>query len=171
MVVWFTGMSGSGKSTLSKKLVKDLKQREKNIWHLDGDEIRSKVDYKNDFSNQSIKKNSLRIIELCNENINLYDYIIVSIIAPFEETRKYARKILGDNYKEIYVKTSLNELISRDTKGLYKKALSGELKNLIGLDPKTPYEIPENPNLTIDTDIETEHQSFNKIQTLIYEKK
>jgi len=143
---------------------------DQNVLLVDGDTIRSTVHNDFDFSPESIKKNSHRIIDLCKEKIAFYDYIIVSVIAPFEETREYARRILGDNYKEIYVKASLNELVRRDTKGLYKKALIGKLKNLIGFDPKTPYETPENPNLTIDTDIETEDQSFNKIQTLIYEK-
>jgi len=70
---------------------------------------------------------------------------------------------LGDNYIEIFVKASLKELVRRDTKGLYKKALNGELENMIGVDPNTPYQIPENPNLIIDTDIQNEAQSFKKI--------
>ena len=78
-------------------------------------------------------------------------------------TRKYARKLLGNCYMEIYVKASIKELVKRDTKGLYKKAISGELNNLIGVDPNTPYQIPVNPNLIIDTDVQTEGQSFKKI--------
>ena len=73
MVIWFTGMSGSGKSTLSKKLIKFLEKNNKTLLHLDGDEIRSKVEYKNDFSFQSIKQNSLEIIKECKKNIDLYD--------------------------------------------------------------------------------------------------
>jgi adenylyl-sulfate kinase len=162
-VVWFTGLSGSGKSTLSEMLISHLKKRGENLLILDGDKIRSTVHNDFDFSPEKIKKNSNLIINLCKENIPFHDYIIVSVIAPFEETRKYARKLLGNCYIEIYVKASMKELVKRDTKGLYKKAINGELENLIGVDPNTPYQIPENSNLIIDTDIQTEGQSFKKI--------
>ena len=143
----------------------------KDVLLLDGDKIRSTIHNDFDFSLEKIKKNSRAIIKLCKDKISLHDYIIVSVIAPFEETREYARKILGDKYIEIFVKTSLKELVRRDTKGLYKKALYGELENLIGVDPNTPYQIPKNPDLTIDTDNENKDQSFRKILTLISEKK
>jgi len=156
-------MSGSGKSTLSKKLISFLRANNKKVLYLDGDKIREKVDYKNDFSIESIKQNNINIIKLCKNNINSYPYIIVSVIAPFEETRAYARKILGKNYIEIFVSVSLKKLVERDTKGLYKKALNGKLKNLIGVDSKTPYEIPVEPNLIIDTESQSEKKSFDKI--------
>jgi adenylylsulfate kinase len=167
MVIWFTGMSGSGKSTLSKKLIQFLENNNKTLLYLDGDEIRSKVEYKNDFSVQSIKQNSLEIIKECNIFLDLYDYIIVSVIAPFEDTRAHARKIFGDNYIEIFVNATLKELVRRDTKGLYKNALNGVLKNLIGVDSNTPYQLPTKPDLVIDTDNENEDQSFEKIKNLI----
>ena len=102
---------------------------------------------------------------------SLHDYIIVSVISPFEETREHARKLLGDNYIEIFVKASLKELVRRDTKGLYKKALNGDLENLIGVDPDTPYQIHKNPDLTIDTDQQNEDQSYKKILTLLLGEK
>ncbi|MBT6937933.1 MAG: adenylyl-sulfate kinase [Candidatus Marinimicrobia bacterium] len=160
-------MSGSGKSTLSKKLIQFLENNNKTLLYLDGDEIRSKVEYKNDFSVQSIKQNSLEIIKECNIFLDLYDYIIVSVIAPFEDTRAHARKIFGDNYIEIFVNATLKELVRRDTKGLYKNALNGVLKNLIGVDSNTPYQLPTKPDLVIDTDNENEDQSFEKIKNLI----
>jgi adenylyl-sulfate kinase len=168
MVIWFTGMSGSGKSTLAKKLILFLKNNNKTILYLDGDEIRSKVKCKNDFSVQGIKQNSFEIIKECKKKIDLYDHIIVSVIAPFEDTRAHARKIFGDNYIEIYVRVSLDELIKRDTKGLYKKALNGNLTNLIGIDPNTPYEVPRNPNLIVDTDRQTKNKSFEKILKFMF---
>jgi len=139
----------------------------KDVLLLDGDKIRSTIHNDFDFSLENIKKNSRAIIKLCKDKISLHDYIIVSVIAPFEETREYARKILGDKYIEIFVKTSLKELVRRDTKGLYKKALKGELDNLIGVDPGTPYQLPQLSDLVIYTDIETEDESFKKILTLI----
>jgi len=166
-VIWFTGLSGSGKSTLSHMVFNRLEKKKKNVLLLDGDKIRSTLHNDLDFSPEGIKKNNRLIIDLCKEKTFLHNYIIVSVIAPFEETRKYARKSLGDQYIEIYLKASLEELVKRDTKGLYKKALTGKLENFIGVDPKTPYQIPKTPNLTIDTDTLTEDQSVNKILTLI----
>lgn len=166
-VVWFTGLSGSGKTTLSEKLAKYLGEMKKDVLLLDGDKIRSTTHNDYDFSPESIKRNNIIIIDLCKEKISCYNYIIISVIAPFEETRKYARKLLDDCYIEIYLKASLKELVKRDTKGLYKKAQKGELGNLIGVDPNTPYQIPVNPDLIIDTDKESEDQSFEKIKNLI----
>jgi adenylylsulfate kinase len=171
LVVWFTGLSGSGKSTLSRMLERFLTDEGKDVLLLDGDKIRSTIHNDFDFSLENIKKNSRSIIKLCKDKISLHDYIIVSVIAPFEETREYARKILGDKYIEIFVKTSLKELVRRDTKGLYKKALKGELDNLIGVDPYTPYQLPQLSDLVIYTDIETEDESFKKILTLISAEK
>ena len=109
----------------------------------------------------------MEIIKECNIFLDLYDYIIVSVIAPFEDTRAHARKIFGDNYIEIFVNATLKELVRRDTKGLYKNALNGVLKNLIGVDSNTPYQLPTKPDLVIDTDNENEDQSFEKIKNLI----
>jgi adenylylsulfate kinase len=170
MVIWFTGMSGSGKSTLSKKLITYLNVNNEKVLCLDGDEIREKVDYKNDFSIESIKQNNINIIQLCKNNINSYKYIVVSVIAPLEETRVFARKVLGENYIEIFIKASLRKLVERDTKGLYKRALNGKLKNLIGVDTETPYETPIKPNLIINTDTQSEKKSFDKILKFINEK-
>tara|TARA_B100001250_G_C19330925_1_gene584643 strand:- start:46 stop:564 length:519 start_codon:yes stop_codon:yes gene_type:complete len=170
MVIWFTGMSGSGKSTLSKKLITYLNVNNEKVLCLDGDEIRGKVDYKNDFSIESIKQNNINIIQLCKNNINSYKYIVVSVIAPLEETRAFARKVLGENYIEIFIKASLKKLVERDTKGLYKRALNGKLKNLIGVDTETPYETPIKPNLIINTDTQSEKKSFDKILKFISEK-
>jgi len=169
-VIWFTGLSGSGKSTQAKKFANYLIDKGNDVLLLDGDTIRSTIHNDFNFSSESIKKNSHLIIDLCKEKSHFHDYIIVSVIAPFEETREYARESLGDKYIEIYVKASLKELVKRDTKGLYKKAAIGELENLIGFDPKTPYQIPVNPNLIIDTEVETEDQSFKKLINSIIKK-
>ena len=148
-------------------LVNALTDEGKEVLSLDGDNIRSTIHNDFDFSPDNIKKNSLLIINLCLKKISQYDYIIVSVIAPFEETRKYARKHLGDFYVEIYVRASLKELVKRDTKGLYVKALKGKLNNLIGVDPNTPYQSPLNPSLVVNTENQTQDQSFKKILELI----
>jgi len=163
MVIWFTGMSGSGKTTLSLDLIKHLKNKNKNILFLDGDNVRSSVHTDLDFSPRGIRRNSKLIINYCKEKLSLYDYIIVAVIAPFEDTRSLARKTLRRNYIEIYVQASIENLIKRDTKGFYKKALRGEMKNLIGIGEKNPYQIPKFPDLVINSDNQNQVESLNLI--------
>jgi len=145
-------MSGAGKSTLASEIEKYFISKDKSIKILDGDKIRSKEKIKQDFTFQSIIKNNIKIINKCKSLIINYDIIVVAVIAPLEETRIKAREILGDKYIEIFLKTEIKELIVRDTKGFYKKALNGEISNFIGIDKSTPYETPKNPNLILETD-------------------
>ena len=152
MIIWFTGVSGSGKTTLSVALVQALQQRGYSVHRVDGDAFREKEKRENVFSREEIIENNLRIIEHVQSILNDYDIIIVSVISPFEETRKKAREVFGQNLKEIFVDCPREILISRDPKGLYAKALRGEVKNLIGFSPESPYEPPENPDLKICTD-------------------
>ena len=162
MVIWFTGMSGSGKSTLAINLLRYFEKIGKRVKTLDGDVIRSKKE-RDDFSKSNILKNNLTIIRLCADLLNDFDIILVSVIAPFESTRKKAREILGSQYFEIYVKANIDELIKRDTKGLYRKARNGEIKNLIGVAKNTPYETPRIPNIVIKTDRESVDNCVLKI--------
>ena len=170
MVIWFTGMSGSGKTTLSMDLSRYFKKKNGNILLLDGDKIRSTIHTDLDYSPKGIKRNSLLIIDYCKEQLSFYDHIIVSVIAPFEETRSQARAILRENYIEIYVQASIDNLIKRDTKGLYKKAFRGELDNLIGVSDKNPYQIPEYPDLIVNTDNQTQIESLNLILNFLSSK-
>ena len=162
-IIWFTGMSGSGKSTLTQGLANHLRKFGQEVVIFDGDTIREQINKHLGFTRQCIIDNNLSIIELCKEDQPQYDYILVAVISPFEETRKEARRILGEDYYEVYVQTSLNQLINRDTKGLYQKTLSGELENFIGVDPKVPYEVPAHPGLIVDTDQDSEMSSIQKI--------
>ena len=99
----------------------------------------------------------------CKKLQKSYDFIIVSVIAPFSLTRKKAKKEFGNNYIEIYVNASLKTVIKRDTKGLYRKAIAGKIKNLIGLDSSVPYDEPDAPDLVLYTDKEPATVSFNKL--------
>ena len=163
IIIWFTGMSGSGKSTLTQGLANHLRKLGQEVVIFDGDTIRERINKHLGFTKQCIIDNNLSIIDLCKEGQFQYDYILVAVISPFEQTRKEARRILGKDYYEVYVQASLDQLIDRDKKGLYKKALSGNIENFIGIDPKVPYEVPAHPDLIIDTDQDSELRSIQKI--------
>tara|TARA_B110000014_G_C19933937_1_gene483208 strand:- start:165 stop:677 length:513 start_codon:yes stop_codon:yes gene_type:complete len=163
MVIWFTGLSGSGKTTLSNQLEKLLINRKKSVKIIDGDIIRDRSNKKLDFSKKAILYNNRRVINMCLKQIKKYDYIIVSVIAPFEETRREARKKIGSSYFEVFVKAKIKTVIERDTKGLYNKAINGEINNFIGIDKKTPYQTPMNSDIIIETDEKTVKESFQKL--------
>ncbi len=128
-VVWLTGLSGTGKSTLCKILQKKLKKRFKTLL-IDGDIFRRNKKYKQSFTRNSIKKNNLSIINHIKKEIHKYDYILVAVISPIAETRKFAKKIFKKNYFEFYLFCNLKILVNRDTKGLYKKAMNKKSINL-----------------------------------------
>lgn len=152
MVLWFTGLSGSGKSTIANALFKELEKRHKKAFILDGDAIRNTVHRHLSFSPEDIQQNNALVAKLCVKYQEKYDVIIVPIISPFIESRQNARRIVGDRFVEVYIKASLDKVIQRDTKGLYKKAMAGEIPNFIGIDPKVPYEQPLEPDILLDTE-------------------
>jgi len=152
MIIWFTGVPGSGKSTLSEKLAQVVGERGYSVHCVDGDTFREREKRKNTFSREEIIANNLRIIEYIQSISEKYDVIIVSVISPFQETREKARELFGQNLREIFLDCPRDVLIARDPKGLYAKALRGEITNLIGFSPLSPYERPEKPDLMIQTD-------------------
>jgi len=151
-VLWFTGLSGSGKTTLAKKLEEILKAKKFNVETVDGDEFREKVHPNLRFSPEEIKLNNKKIIKHCKVLLKDRDFVIVPVIAPFEETRNYAKDTLKKCYIEVFCNSSLATCIKRDSKGLYKKALKGQIKNFVGVDKNVLYEIPKNPSLVINTE-------------------
>ena len=151
MLIWFTGMSGAGKSTLAEELKRMLQARGYKIEHVDGDVFRRLRQARNIFSKEEILENNYQIIEHCKEMIEKTDFLIVAVVSPFEETRQFARKIFGKRYFEVFVDCPVDELVKRDTKGLYKKALCQEMDNVIGFSKQIPYERPLHPDLVINT--------------------
>ena len=151
-IIWFTGLSGSGKSTLSRILYKILKKKGFSAIIVDGDKFRKKTKTKNIFSKKNIIRNNLNIIMKVNKLKNKFQYILVAAIAPLKKNRNFAKKKFGKNYIEVYVKTSLKTLIKRDTKGLYKKAKEGKIKNLIGYNSKIYYEKSKYKTLEINSE-------------------
>ena len=149
IVIWLTGLSGSGKSTIANKIYQILIQQGYKIKLIDGDEFRGK---NTDFSKSGIMINNRNIITICENSLHTNDFIIVSVISPFNNSRNEARSKLEKKYIEVYVEVNLKTVINRDTKGYYKKALSGKIDNFIGIDPNTPYEIPTDPEISFDNE-------------------
>ena len=150
-VIWFTGLSGSGKTTLANELKIKKEETGSKIIVLDGDIVRNTLHRNLGFSREDIKENNKLIATLAKEYTTNHDFVLVPIISPYEEDRSMARNIIGENFLELYVNASLNECIQRDVKGLYKKALAGEITNFIGVAKSNPYEHPKNPELEVKT--------------------
>jgi adenylyl-sulfate kinase len=159
--VWFTGLSGSGKTTLSMMLEEDLRRRGiQKIEVLDGDVIRTHLSRGLGFTREDRDANIRRIGFICKLLSRNGVVAIAAAISPYREARDFNRKEIGD-FVEVYCKCSLKVCIERDVKGLYRKALAGEIKNYTGVDD--PYEEPLNPEVVLETDRETAEESVMKI--------
>jgi adenylyl-sulfate kinase len=166
-VLWFTGLSGSGKTTIAEALQDRLIKKRKKVLILDGDTVRSRINNKLGFSKEDIRINNLKVSELVIENQDIYDIILVPIISPYRSHRDIVRKRIKKNFNEIFIKCSLETCIKRDTKGLYKKALGGEMSKMIGIDDTNPYEPPLDPEIIIDTEKLSLANSLDNIETFI----
>ncbi len=158
LTLWLTGLSGSGKTTIANQLGKTLSGIDIEI--LDGDEIREHLCKDLGFNKEDRIKNIERIAFLAGKISKHQVLVIVPVIAPYEEARQLA-KTLSENFVLVYIKASLEEVIKRDVKGLYKKALNNEITNFTGI--QDPYEAPVNADLIIDTENTTISDSVSKI--------
>jgi adenylyl-sulfate kinase len=165
--LWFTGLSGAGKSALSIPLAEELKRRGLNVEILDGDEVRTNLSKGLGFSKEDRDTNIKRIGYVCKLLTRNNVWAISAAISPYREIRDYNRAQIG-NFIEIYVECSIEKLTERDVKGLYKKALAGEIENFTGV--SDPYEPPLNPEITVNSGRETIHQSFEKIVHYLEDK-
>ena len=147
-VVWFTGLSGSGKSTLANALEQALHAQGRHTCILDGDNIRQGLNKDLGFTDVDRVENIRRIAEVAKLMLDAGLVVLTAFISPFQKDRESARALIGRaNFVEIFVDTSLQVCEQRDPKGLYKKARNGQLPNMTGIN--SPYEAPENPDLTI----------------------
>ena len=161
-LVWFTGLSGSGKSTIADALESRLNSLNISTYALDGDNIRLGICKDLTFSPEDRAENIRRIAEIANLFVDAGIVTLASFISPYSKDRENVRNIVGaKNYVEVFVNTSLDECKRRDVKGLYKKAIDGEIKNMTGI--SAPYETPQNPDLEIDTLKESLDESVDKI--------
>ena len=147
-VVWITGPSGAGKTTLANALHEKLEEMGYTAEVLDGDGIRSKLYPDLGFSREEREMHNKVVVHFAETLARNGVIAIVSVIAPYRSSREYARKEIK-NFMEVYLKCPVDVRIKRDPKGLYNKALKGELKELTGLDGV--YEEPENPELVLHT--------------------
>ena len=149
-VLWFTGLSGSGKSTIANELEKRLNEMGYHTYLLDGDNIRAGLNKDLGFTKEDRRENIRRIAEVAKLFVDAGIITITAFISPFREDREMAKNIIGEeDFIEVFVDTPLEECIRRDPKGLYKKALRGDIKNFTGID--SPYERPDEPELHIRT--------------------
>ena len=152
-VIWLTGLSGSGKSTIANHLEKELNSLGKHTYLLDGDNVRKGLCSDLGFSDKDRGENIRRIAEVAKLFTDAGIIVITAFISPFISDREFARKIIGDDFVEVYCNCSLEECINRDVKNLYKKALNGEIKNFTGI--SSPYDEPTNCEIIVDTEKNT----------------
>jgi adenylylsulfate kinase len=146
--VWFTGLSGAGKSTLAELLYHELRRRDKKVELLDGDVVRTNLSKGLGFSKEDRDTNILRIGFVANLLTRNGVATIVSAISPYREARNQCRAMIQD-FVEVYVHATVEECARRDVKGLYAKALAGDLPGFTGV--SDPYEPPQSPEIYIDT--------------------
>lgn len=160
--IWMTGLSGSGKSTIAQGLEKKMHENGILVSILDGDNVRSGINNNLGFSEEDRTENIRRIAEINKLFLATGIVTINSFVSPTNDIRDLAKQIIGEqDFYEVYINASFDECAKRDVKGLYKKALNGEIKNFTGLD--APFEAPTNAALEIKTAEQTIEESIDKI--------
>jgi adenylylsulfate kinase len=167
--VWFTGLSGSGKSTIAEMLFQEFQARGLKTEILDGDVVRQNLSKGLGFSKEDRDLNIMRIGFVANLLTRNGVATICCPISPYKATRDANRDLIG-NFVEVYVHATVEEIAAnRDPKGLYKKALAGEIKEFTGVSPDAPYEVPEDPEITVDTLNQTPEESLQHALTRLKE--
>ncbi len=163
-VLWFTGLSGSGKSELATRVAEKLRTLGKKVEILDGDIVRQSLTKDLGFTEADRKTNLERVTFVAKLLSRNGVATLVSFISPYIASREAARKETT-NFMEVFVKCPVEVCMERDTKGLYKKAIAGEIENFTGI--SHPYEEPPNPEIIVETDKEKPEESVTKIITYI----
>jgi len=166
-VIWLTGLSGAGKSTIADALVPQLKDLGKRVEVLDGDVVRTHLSKGLGFSREDRDTNIARIAFVAHLLARNGVFVIVAAISPYRETRDAARKTIGD-FIEVHVAAPLQTCIDRDVKGLYKKALAGEIKQFTGV--SDPYEEPLTPEVYVDTSQATVQDGVNAVLRVLRDR-
>ncbi len=158
--IWFTGMSGAGKSTLAERLIARLRESNAKVELLDGDVVRTNLSQGLGFSKADRDTNILRIGFVSHLLSRNGVIAVVAAISPYRETRDEVKRRIG-NFVEVFVNCPLDVLVERDTKGLYKRALAGEVGHFTGV--SDPYEPPTDPCVVVRSDRESIDESLDKI--------
>ncbi|MEN8215209.1 MAG: adenylyl-sulfate kinase [Pseudomonadota bacterium] len=161
IMLWFTGLSGAGKSTLAHALEEKLYQMGYHTFVLDGDNVRHGLCGDLGFTNEDRIENIRRISEVAKLFIEAGVIIMTAFISPFRADREKARKLVGEDFVEIYCDCSLNVCEKRDVKGLYRRARAGEIKEFTGI--SSPYEEPDKPELVIETGTQSLDECVDQI--------
>jgi adenylylsulfate kinase len=161
VLIWFTGLSGSGKSTVATMLEKKLHDLGKLTYLLDGDNVRHGLNSDLGFSKEDRVENIRRIAEISKLFVDSGVITIATFISPFIKDREAVRQLLKTDFIEVYVDCPLDVCEKRDPKGIYKKARKGEIKDFTGID--SPYEPPINPEITVQTHINSLEECISKI--------
>jgi adenylylsulfate kinase len=168
-LIWFTGLSGSGKSTIANALEKALFDNGIRTYTLDGDNIRHGLNKDLGFSPSDRTENIRRIAETAKLMIDAGIVVLAAFVSPYIKDRENIKHIVKDvNFVEVYVNTSIDECERRDVKGLYKKARSGEIKNMTGI--SAPYQAPINPDIEIKTEKMNVETAVSEILKIVNKK-
>jgi adenylylsulfate kinase len=161
-LLWFTGLSGSGKSTIAVEVEKVLHEHGIHTYRLDGDNIRHGLNQDLSFSKEDRKENIRRVGEVSKLFVDAGVLTLAAFISPFKEDRAFVRSLFQQQeFIEIYVHANVQTCINRDPKGLYEKVDKGEIKGFTGID--SPYEIPESPEIMVDTEGQSIEKSVEQI--------
>jgi adenylylsulfate kinase len=168
VVIWFTGLSGAGKTTLSHSVSSELMALGYKVELLDGDEVRENLSRGLGFSRGDRDENVRRIGFVARLLARNGVVVLASAISPYQQSRDDVRRALQDDavrFIEVFVRAPLEVLIERDVKGLYKKAIAGEIPHFTGI--SDPYEEPESPNLVVDSSAESVRESTARLLSFL----
>ena len=168
VTLWFTGLPCSGKTTIAELVKAQLEQDGTAVELLDGDEIRKHFSAGVGFSKEDRGNHLKRVTYLCHLLSKHGVVVLASFVSPYRENRDYARQLIGERFAEIFVDTPLDECIKRDVKGMYKKALAGEIKQFTGV--SDPYEPPTAAEFIIKTTAESAQQSATRVLQVLQQR-
>ena len=166
VTVWFTGLPCCGKTTIADRVAEILKAEGRKVERLDGDIVRRGLTSDLGFSKEDRNENIKRVTFVAKLLTRNEVIVLATFVSPYEERRKKTREEIGE-FMLVYVKAPVEVCMERDVKGMYRKALAGEIKNFTGVDD--PYEEPESPELVVETDKETLEESVQKVLTKMKE--
>jgi adenylylsulfate kinase len=170
MVVWLTGLSGSGKTTIARTVTEKLRKEGYRVELLDGDWVRKTINPDAGFTREERRRHLHRVAWIARLLARNGVIVLCSFVSPYRDVRREIRRIISEEvpFYEIYVYATVDECIKRDPKGLYKKALKGEIPHFTGI--SDPYEPPEKPELVLDTMSHDINYNSSKLYEFILSK-